>query len=518
MSVDTPRSGAQDRYGRVRWRERQVLRFGDLAAEQHYRLIQRRRHDRGVHDWGIVTGLAIADGTDAFLIQPGVAMDGYGRSLVVGLPIVIPEATVKQCAQQRDADAVDVWLLYHHAPLQPPKNPPEACGPNRHSRSAEQPSVRLRAVDTVKTPVDPRRPPEVPPADVPFRPERIPHDDPDREWPVYLGRLVSEANSYRVSLERRPYAGLVGAVITSPRGDAHLSIGGERAGDQRLFAFAERQADAVPIDRLTIDHRGRTNVHGDTTLHGDLRLAATPNTASALDLRPLSAPPEAAAPWHVYGVDTSQEPLINQLRVEIGNPGDKGDPSRYRFAVGCFVKGSFSPCLAVTADCVVTVRGTLKPQQLVVRGPADADVSDPRLVSALLANWLNALAGAGTLLATFYSGALRVLIGGFPAGQVKPGTQLSYTVSVSNTGPVAITDVTVVEAFAVDRTPVGGGQLIGGPFTLMPVETWPPIARTFTVPSDAGGKKLSLRIAVAGQGPASYPVLAMAGASVDVVT
>jgi hypothetical protein len=503
---------------RVHWRERQLLGYRDLRVDQVHHLHLRWRHDRVAHQWGIVQGLALAEDSEAILIQPGVAIDGYGRSLVVSQPVLIPIETIEQLRQQLSAAAIDVWLLYGRTAAIPPSRSRRDCGPGRHGRWDEQPRVRLRPVCHAQDHVDARHPPEVPLEDLPFVGGWISRDDPQREWPVYLGRLTPGVERYGVEMARRPYAGLVGEIIVSSAGDARMQIGGERPGDPLRFAVAVGEDDQVPTDRLTIDQRGSVEVHGDTALDGDLRLAPSRARAPALDFRPLQAPPAAATPWAIYHIKSDDEPKVDQLSLEIGSPGDKGDPARHRFAIGSSdASGVFAPCISVSADCVVTVRGTLRPEQLVVRGPASTDPSDPRLVGEVLANWLEALSKAGTALDAFYSGALRVQIDGFPTGEAEEGSELSYTVSVTNSGPVPIGGVTVVVAFALDQTVEGDAQQIGGPFTLAPQASHPDIAGTFDIPSTAAGKTLTILVATAGRGPADYPVLAMASASVNVV-
>ena len=70
---------------RVRYRERQRLRTVDLRDEQDYLLGLDGRHNVGPHDWGIVRGLQILidEATGVATLFPGIAIDGYGRELVV---------------------------------------------------------------------------------------------------------------------------------------------------------------------------------------------------------------------------------------------------------------------------------------------------------------------------------------------------------------------------------------------------------------------------------------------------
>src|SRR5689334_3787102 len=92
---------------RPRFRERQVLRAADLEAEQAYLIAARRRHNIGQHGWGIVQGLEIKDQPE-LMVQPGMAVDGYGRELIVTSPVTIPVEVFTELGD----DALDVWLVY----------------------------------------------------------------------------------------------------------------------------------------------------------------------------------------------------------------------------------------------------------------------------------------------------------------------------------------------------------------------------------------------------------------------
>ena len=73
---------------RLHYYERQFLGVRDFQDEQAYHNTKRRRHNLGHHTWGIVTGLDLieqpveggGDGVDVYL-QPGMAIDGYGREI-----------------------------------------------------------------------------------------------------------------------------------------------------------------------------------------------------------------------------------------------------------------------------------------------------------------------------------------------------------------------------------------------------------------------------------------------------
>src|SRR6266700_543124 len=69
---------------RVQYFPKQFLRAQDFADEQAYHVAMRRRHNIAHHTWGIVRGLTIVIDPDGTLfVQPGFAIDGYGRELIL---------------------------------------------------------------------------------------------------------------------------------------------------------------------------------------------------------------------------------------------------------------------------------------------------------------------------------------------------------------------------------------------------------------------------------------------------
>src|SRR5688500_13562346 len=93
---------------RVRYFERQYLRRQDFADEQGYQLALSRRHNITHHSWGIVLGLEIALEEGSLVVRPGLAIDGYGRELLLRFrkPILTDEF------QHLGSDRLDVWLYY----------------------------------------------------------------------------------------------------------------------------------------------------------------------------------------------------------------------------------------------------------------------------------------------------------------------------------------------------------------------------------------------------------------------
>lgn len=113
---------------RVQYRERQTLTTADLRWEQDYRLGMGGRHHLAHHDRGIVRGLRVTERNGVFELTPGVAIDGYGRELLV--PITV----------ELDALAGDgPWslLLYYC-------EDPEQTPPGRPCKDDPAPRIRQR--------------------------------------------------------------------------------------------------------------------------------------------------------------------------------------------------------------------------------------------------------------------------------------------------------------------------------------------------------------------------------------
>jgi hypothetical protein len=204
---------------RPRYRERAALRWSDLEHEQRYRIGARRRHNLAGHGWGIVRGLAISTDNQRLAVRPGLAIDGYGRELIVLEPILIPDGTFAELA----AAVVDVWLVYAVEPLtarQPVSNTPSF-------RWRDQARLRVEAT-TATRPLDPRQPPLVPAERWGAAPTPPPSDDADALWPVFLGHVRRDGPGVYQELPLpgsllRPHITLRGGQIICPEGCASRS-------------------------------------------------------------------------------------------------------------------------------------------------------------------------------------------------------------------------------------------------------------------------------------------------------
>jgi hypothetical protein len=245
---------------RVHYRERQPLRATDLCQEQAYHVDMRRRHSIAHHGWGIVTGLGVTtDAVSRFIVNSGMAIDGYGRELIVPEPCLLPV----RCFEELACDTIDVWLVYSRRAETPPQRGRWDCGPGQHTRWREEARLRLVPADSI----DPCQPVDAPVTDCPCGAQAEPLDDAEREWPVYLGRIGQPRPE---GTPPRRYVTLTGETITAPSGRARVQVGSATSGDRRFFAVQLRNETGVFTDRFTINRDGQTTIHGDTTLHGDL--------------------------------------------------------------------------------------------------------------------------------------------------------------------------------------------------------------------------------------------------------
>ena len=473
---------------RVRYREQQTLGKNDLSDEQAYRTAMRRRHNLAHHAWGIVEGFELVVIDEEPVLQPGMAIDGYGRELIVPSSVSLEDAF-----NELGCDKADIWLLYGLTPVTPPQRGRWDCGPGQHSRWQEEAVLRLKPANTDPD-FDPRKPFEVALKDQGFGPAETPPDDPAAEWPVYLGTVDME--SKEVDISRRPYVRLIGESVSAPSGKTRIQVGSEDAGDKRRFAVQVADDVGSFTERLVIDRNGDASIHGNVILDDVLVIhefeesekianpcamlgreqgQAETVPPPGIEFEPLASAPAEAAPWQIYHVELENieegknKSSIHQLRFEIGNPGDKGDPKRNLLAIGYWdreafekcktdhctnyssacdeaferCKDAFRPCLNVNADCTVVINGNLKVEGEVVESAIEADPNDPEFRDVIEARWMQGIAETGTTLLTgSVFSELDIIISTDPTSP-EIGHELNITFTVQNNGHLAVSDVTV---------------------------------------------------------------------------
>ena len=364
---------------RVHYVERQFLQTQDFVDEQAYHLSQQRLHSITEHTWGIVSGLKVLQDQDGtLLVQPGMAIDGYGRMLVLPDRQTLPS----NAFDLKGSEVLEVYALYSRRDDTGFSVTTNSCNPDgtaRGNRSSEGIELQLRAVDQNLT-RDPlavgekRFPTDFQPPDERLVPTTS--DDPAQAWPVFLGQITRQKGkqiTYEIELSGRTYAGLVGEAIETPSGDARVQLGhGSNADlqkDRVRFVVSMRGSDSkLPkptngfIEFLSMKQDGTTTVNGTTTVHGDIKVDGGAFVFGTGPQRS-SSTPELPQPWQIYRVpmqlDATKagqlgEPIKNQLRIEMANADSEVVIGHWSVE-----EKKFKPCLTVTSDCKVIVHGDL---------------------------------------------------------------------------------------------------------------------------------------------------------------
>ncbi len=410
---------------RVNYFDRQFLRRQDFADEQQYHLAMRRRHNIAHHGWGIVSGLTLDFDNGALFLNPGMAIDGYGRELIQSYRVELPSNTFVSEMN----DAVDVWLLYELLPSDPAQvgfdSTPED-GQTDYYRLQEAPRVLLTRAGFL--PADARKPPQVPLGDYDFAAYRTPIDDPDQSWPVFLGnvRWAKAEEPPIVSMDGRPLIRAVGEQLVAPSGSAAVQLGSSTADGGSKFSvhipapepaaekikpwleLVERPLNpAAEADTPPPPRQMDLVVRGQAVFHEDVHLAA-----GKLIFQGAQSQIDQKSAFRLYrfsqrtsvNQDASDAPVElveNQLRVEIGQEGQ----SEGQFVVGTWSDETevFEPCLTIDAHKNMTVHGNLVVEGRVIEKTVRSKAGlsqDARNLAQVAA--LTGMAGSSQLLGNVY--------------------------------------------------------------------------------------------------------------------
>jgi hypothetical protein len=333
---------------RVHYFDKQFLRVDEFRDEQLYQLALRRRHNITQHNWGIVTGLELALENGTVVVEPGLAIDGYGRELLLETKVTLAPETFDDLA----TDRLDVWLTYNRSDGGSAPDGYGECGAalGDSYRAAEVPQVLFER--PLSNNVDARRPPGVS-AEVLNAPVPPTSDDPADTWRVYLGRIIRLDTQITFDMSRRPYAGVVAETIDHPANAARVEIGkrstvnAERTvggvtysyekGEDLALNQSRRFAVFVPEDlagaptedtvtlspRLEIMADGAIRLRGRTIVNGNLRLGGgAVRFVDAADFTADSAPEEPS-------ISRFNDSGKDELRVDLGT----GDTANRQFVV-----------------------------------------------------------------------------------------------------------------------------------------------------------------------------------------
>lgn len=428
---------------RVHYFEGQFLRTQDFVDEQAYHVAMRRRHNIAHHTWGIVSGLEIVLEEGNFFLQPGMAVDGYGRELILPQKRSLSSSAFTD----KGSTELDVWLTYGLTSSDQATAGFAGCGNGNKNgasfyRWQETAQILLMKPDPDFT--NRRTPKEVPINDRTFAPSRTPPDNPELSWPVFLGQIINDpANQQQpltVKLDDRPYVGLVGEEITAASRRMRVQLGADPVpGGQTRFGVLARNEDADAqsrpwLSRFEIDVNGELTVKGNTTVQGNLMIAG-----GAVEFEAGPARDPKAPSWDIYHVEgTETQPVgvggadvdvrIEELRIEMPAPLPGGVTGNNRVVIGTWSKRldatgeekeEFHPCLTVRDDCNVEVSGNL-----VVKGQITA----------------------GTIVGGRLSDAARnAAASALTSGILATSARLGETTGTSPSGPRAFV---TIEAFA----------------------------------------------------------------------
>jgi hypothetical protein len=251
---------AAQEIARVRYSEHQYLGAADFRSEQTYQVDADRRHVLAHHTWGIVVGLRLVETPVAsdpqvvdVVIQPGLAIDAFGRRLVALAPRRLDPADF---ASFNVDGNYEVWIAYDEDPARVLGPGWAECESGKPTRTVEtwkvvvQPpppvhdAIEVDGLDAVvEAPPPPAGTPGIP-ADQSVPYQELPHEPPGDRWPIRLGTVHWDAANYRFKAgapldQGRRYAGAVADHLLSPTETLRLSPRrGPGAPDQE-FATVE---------------------------------------------------------------------------------------------------------------------------------------------------------------------------------------------------------------------------------------------------------------------------------------
>lgn len=354
-------------------RDGQVLCAADLNAAHEYLVNLRRWHLTGAHTWGIVSGLALVGDTAAggdITIQPGLAVDGYGRELRVPMALRIPAVRLGSLADALQADRLALCLV-----SDPPAAPDAGRDGSvpRGSRCPDAVRIWVTAATGQRGLSDPHC-------------GQLPAPEPANgtgavrgcrrqaasgalpAWPICLGEVERrQGQPFSVTAEGcacRCYSQLMGTQLVAPSGAVEVRL--EEGADVGLprFALLVRSSDtSLPQERMSVSAQGKAIVSGDLVSQGNLIIpspsvqAGRPATEGALRFASAISAPDAPAPWRLYRTRVS---VAGQAREELRAELPARTVASSRLTIRPRGPSAHGTPLTIDAAGVVTVGGTLK--------------------------------------------------------------------------------------------------------------------------------------------------------------
>lgn len=466
--------------------EGQYLGAADLQSLIVYFSELIERHQLGSHSWGIATGIELVyqtspQGDVEIYLTPGIATDGYGRSIVVAEPFPLDAGLFAG----QPAGLVNVWIRHDEAAGQGVRQGFGVCNTvDAYARVVESFLVEVGERNTIdarqsgvalgdQTFGDAR---EAPGGLLPLQPiapdgsvaaQRFPIDDDPNLWLVPVGRVLWQGGvltaptptSAKHSRIFRRYAGWIGEALHGSGGLLRLRgrfiprIAGSTV-DQLCDAELPTESDLIQCAAEPDRPRFREPIwlDTDTRARGHLRFYGTRaewvDAAGTDYLPPASGAITAlrrAAPTLLKGAD---------LEVLLGQPQGTNGPTR--LTIGAATVSGTDPC-AVGFTYVAGV--VIQQDGHVGIGAVDKVLDKPLTIRAIGANasLVGFEAGGGTLAWQFNLGAS----GGLNLTQADPTLTNFFVAASGNVGigtqaPNAKLDIQQVAS--PQNNPVGSGK------------------------------------------------------------
>lgn len=321
-----------DQLIRPQYYDGEYLGADDLAAIVRYARSAQARHALGAHVWGVAIGLDLAErvltsGDVEMVLTPGVAWDGYGRTIAALAPQRLPLDLFADFQDDTAATGipVEVWLAYRESPASPPGVGFACPDDDLHGRIVESFTLELRRVPITDSHIvsiagraidasnalkafDASRPPLY---DQSAPQQTLPDSGNTPRWPIFVGlvrwrkdvgqagKLIQRTDDDRNNgRKNRRYVGTVAETIYAPDGVLRLRDRTKDPADPQVNYTAPIVAPPLapgaksPNDLVWCE--GNLRVVGDARLQGgllDYRLATGGDGGIPIYLRRI--PPDA---------------------------------------------------------------------------------------------------------------------------------------------------------------------------------------------------------------------------------
>jgi hypothetical protein len=268
--------------------EGQILAAGDLSSTVEYGRGEAARHERYLHDWGVTDGLELtstakSDASGNYVevtLQPGTAIDGTGREIVVPAASRLSEGDFFNANGASPQAGARYPVLLHGIDTNAPAPPISigACGSaSQPTRTQEGYGLTFGGLGADLT-LDQQQLPDVSAGPGPLT---------GQPWEVLVGFVQWDAAIKKFTAadySGRRYAGVKADTVSARGGILTLQTEptpapGQPAlqitGNPPALVFGLYQGSAVD-HRLTVDAQGDVTVAGTLTVAGTIKSALAP--------------------------------------------------------------------------------------------------------------------------------------------------------------------------------------------------------------------------------------------------